>query len=69
MGFKLESVEQLPDYEDLLQSIEELKTRQMETDSLYNQFEIPEEEKPEFLEDGEGSYVVIEADNTVENNE
>ena len=67
--FKLESVEQLPDYEDLLQSIEELKTRQMETDSLYNQFEIPEEEKPEFLEDGEGSYVVIEADNTVENNE
>lgn len=46
--FRLEGISQLPDYEDLLQSIEELKGRQTETESLYNEFEIPEE-SPEFL--------------------
>ncbi len=55
--FRLETINQLPDYESLLQSIEELKTRQADTDSLYNQFEIPAEEKPEFL-DGEDVEVV-----------
>lgn len=55
--FRLETINQLPDYESLLQSIEELKTRQADTDSLYNQFEIPTEEKPEFLE-GEDVEVV-----------
>ncbi len=55
--FRLENINQLPDYENLLQSIEELKTRQADTDSLYNQFEIPSEEKPEFM-DGEDAVVI-----------
>ena len=50
--FRLESIEKLPDYDDLLRSIEELKNRHAESDSLYNEFEIPEEQPPEFL-DGE----------------
>lgn len=61
--FQLERIEQLPDYESLLQSIEELKNRQIESDSLYNQFEIPGEEKPEFMEGEEA--VMIVADNAV----
>lgn len=60
--FRLEKIEQLPDYESLLQSIEELKNRQIESDSLYNQFEIPDEEKPEFMEGEEA--VMIVADNS-----
>ena len=48
--FRLESIDKLPDYEDLLKSIEELKNRRVESDSLYNEFEIPEEQVPEFLE-------------------
>ena len=48
--FRLESIDKLPDYEDLLKSIEELKNRRIESDSLYNEFEIPEEQVPEFLE-------------------
>ena len=48
--FRLESIAQLPDYDDLLRSIDELKNRQAESDSLYNDFEIPEELTPDFLE-------------------
>ena len=48
--FRLESIAQLPDYDDLLRSIDELKNRQTESDSLYNDFEIPEEQTPDFLE-------------------
>lgn len=48
--FRLESIAQLPDYDDLLRSIDELKNRQAESDSLYNDFEIPEEQTPDFLE-------------------
>ncbi len=58
--FRLENINQLPDYESLLQSIEELEHRQIESDSLYNQFEIPAEEKPEFLAEGEGELVSSE---------
>ena len=47
--FRLEDIENLPDYENLLQSIEMLKGRQAETESLYNEFEIPDEKAPEFL--------------------
>ncbi|MBQ7227110.1 MAG: SMC-Scp complex subunit ScpB [Clostridia bacterium] len=62
--FRLEDISQLPDYENLLQSIEELKNRQSETDSLYNQFEIPDEEKPEFMEGEE--VTVISSDGSSE---
>ena len=48
--FQLESIDKLPDYDDLLKSIEELKNRHVESDSLYNQFEIPDEQPPEFLQ-------------------
>lgn len=58
--FRLENINQLPDYESLLQSIEELEHRQIESDNLYNQFEIPAEEKPEFLAEGEGEFVSSE---------
>ncbi len=53
--FQIESIEQLPDYEQLLASIkvlEEGNRAQPEEVSLYNEFEIPdEEEMPDFLED------------------
>ena len=57
--FRLESIDKLPDYNDLLNSIEELKARRdvPESESLYNQFEIPEEEKPEFMEGEEASLI------------
>ena len=58
--FRLENINQLPDYESLLQSIEELEHRQIESGNLYNQFEIPAEEKPEFLAEGEGEFVSSE---------
>ncbi len=57
--FRLERIEELPDYESLLQSIEELKNRQLESDSLYNQFEI-EEEKPYFMEGEEATMIVAD---------
>ena len=52
--FQIESVEQLPDYEQLLASIkvlEEGNAAKPEEVSLYNEFELPEEEEtPDFLE-------------------
>lgn len=54
--FRLENISQLPDYEDLLQNIESLKNRQVETESLYNEFEIAEE-TPEFLQ-GEDAQLI-----------
>ena len=52
--FQIESIEQLPDYEHLLESIkvlEEGTKAPTEEVSLYNEFELPEEEEmPEFLE-------------------
>ncbi len=51
--FQIESIEQLPDYEQLLASIKVLEEggkAQPEEVSLYNEFELPEEETPEFLE-------------------
>ncbi len=58
--FRLERIEDLPDYDSLLQNIEELKNRRIESDSLYNQFEIPTEEKPEFLEGEDATMIVAE---------
>ena len=52
--FQIESIEQLPDYEQLLASIkvlEEGNAAKPEEVSLYNEFELPEEEEtPDFLE-------------------
>lgn len=59
--FRLEDIAQLPDYENLLQSIEELKNRQVESDSLYNQFEIPAEGAPDFMEGEQAEMITAEA--------
>ena len=52
--FQIESIEQLPDYEQRLASIkvlEEGNAAKPEEVSLYNEFELPEEEEtPDFLE-------------------
>ena len=52
--FQIERIEQLPDYEQLLASIkvlEEGNAAKPEEVSLYNEFELPEEEEtPDFLE-------------------
>lgn len=47
--FRLESIELLPDYDKLLESIKQLNAARS-SQSLYNEFEIPPEEVPEFLE-------------------
>ena len=44
--FQIESLDQLPKYEELLEQIKVL-TKGMDTDSLYNEFEISEDEKEE----------------------
>lgn len=64
--FGLESIDKLPDYEDLLRSIEELKFSRAdaESESLYNQFEIPDapaEEKPEFMEGEDAKFISSDA--------
>lgn len=49
--FELNSIEDLPDYEDLLERIKLIHSDQEDSDALYNEFKIPEEEEiPEFLE-------------------
>lgn len=52
--FKIESIDQLPDYDKLLESIRLINEAEKEkvdaSVSLYNEFELPPEEKPEFLE-------------------
>lgn len=51
--FRIESIEQLPDYEQLLENIKLIDAESGEdSKSLYNEFEIPDEELPAFL-DGE----------------
>jgi len=52
--FRIESIDQLPDYEKLLENIQLLNQKEPEKTSvgLYNEFELPPEEVPEFL-DGE----------------
>ena len=53
--FELNSIEDLPDYEDLLERIKLIHSDQEEqSDSLYNEFKIPDEEEvPDFLKDEE----------------
>lgn len=60
--FRLESIDQLPDYESLLESIKVISGENNNTaQSIYNEFEIPdeqvelpEEEIPDFLQGEEG---------------
>lgn len=61
--FRLENIDSLPDYQNLLQSIEELKSRRddAESDSLYNNFDIPDAEKPEFMDGEEGQLITADA--------
>lgn len=58
--FRIENISQLPDYDELLSSIENIKNRQAETESLYNEFEITEEQTPEFLKDEDVSLVQLD---------
>ncbi|MBE5731210.1 MAG: SMC-Scp complex subunit ScpB [Clostridiales bacterium] len=52
--FQIESIKDLPDYEELLETIRVISTendQQAETTGLYNEFELPAEEQvPEFLQ-------------------
>lgn len=50
--FKIESIDQLPDYDKLLESIRLVSEAEKGDNSvsLYNEFELPPEEKPTFLE-------------------
>jgi len=57
--FQIESLADLPDYEELLDRLQLIHSDKKEEDeSLYNQFEIPEEEEtPQFLE-GEDTDII-----------
>ena len=64
--FQIESVEQLPDYEQLLASIkvlEEGNKAKPEEVSLYNEFELPpEESEPELPEEETPDFLAEETD-------
>lgn len=45
--FQLESLDELPDYETLLESIKVIGEKNEESRSIYNEYEIPDEETPE----------------------
>lgn len=45
--FQLESLDELPDYETLLESIKVIGEKSDESRSIYNEYEIPDEETPE----------------------
>lgn len=45
--FQLESLDELPDYETLLESIKVIGEKNDEARSIYNEYEIPDEETPE----------------------
>lgn len=52
--FRIEDIDQLPDYEKLLESITVIEEAgRAEAASLYNEFELPTEEVPEFLSEEE----------------
>lgn len=59
--FRIEDISQLPDYDNLLESIRVIESERPETASLYNEFELPPEETPEFLKD-EADLVRVEAE-------
>ena len=47
--FQLESLDELPDYETLLESIKVIGEKNDESRSIYNEYEIPDEETSEEL--------------------
>lgn len=63
--FNLTDLAQLPDYDGLLERIKVIEEGEEETksDSLYNEFSLPEEEIPEFLKDEVGLETVEGNDN------
>ncbi len=52
--FNLQDLSDLPDYESLLDRIKVIEDESSKSDSLYNEFKLPEEEIPDFLKDEEG---------------
>jgi len=62
--FNLNDLDQLPDYNDLLERIKVIETEETpKSNSLYNEFKIPDEEElPEFLQ-GEAGVQNVSADN------
>ncbi len=53
--FRIENISELPDYAELLESIRVIESEERpEAESLYNEFELPPEETPEFLKGEEG---------------
>ncbi len=59
--FRIEDISQLPDYDNLLESIRVIESEtRPEAASLYNEFDLPPEETPEFLKD-EPDLVKVEA--------
>ncbi|MBP5649352.1 MAG: SMC-Scp complex subunit ScpB [Clostridia bacterium] len=48
--FRIEKIEDLPDYNELIEKIQQIATRDSQVEGLYNEFEIPDEQPPEFLE-------------------
>lgn len=66
--FELNSIEDLPDYEELLERIKLIHSdtgEEQNGDGLYREFEIPEEEEvPDFLKDEEGLENVFASEET-----
>lgn len=62
--FDLESIEQLPDYEELLEKIKLIRTAEQEkSDSLYKDYKLPDEEEiPDFLQGEEVESVNVDFD-------
>ena len=58
--FNLKDIDNLPNYEDLLERIKVVREPQRET--LYNEFELPDEEIPDFLKE-EAGLTEVSADN------
>jgi len=62
--FNLTDLAELPDYENLLERINIIESgEENKSDSLYNEFSLPEEEIPEFLQ-GEDGLEAISAEDT-----
>lgn len=62
--FDLQSVEDLPDYEELLEKIKLIRTEEQEkSDSLYRDYKLPDEEEiPEFLQGEDVESVNVDFD-------
>ena len=63
--FNLKDLAELPDYDGLLERIKVIEEGEdkPQSDSLYNEFSLPDEEIPEFLKNEEGVQTVQGDDN------